>query len=48
MKQSPDLTDYEQLKRNEVFKSSICLENEADAWNKDQNGIVIDSLLDIS
>ena len=48
MKPSPDVIDYEQLKRNEVFKSSVCVENEVDAWEEDRNDIVIDDLLDMS
>ena len=48
MKLSPDVIDYEQLKSKELFKNNACLENEADAWRKDQNEIVIDTLLDIS
>ena len=48
MKLGPNVTDHEQLKRKEVFKSSDCLENEADAWEEDQSEIVIDSFLDIS
>ena len=48
MKPSPDVIDYEQLKRKEVFKSSVCVENEVDAWEEDRNEIIIDDLLDMS
>ena len=46
MKLSPDEIDYEQLKR-EGSKGSVCVENEADAWEENRNEIVIDDLLDI-
>ena len=48
MKLSPDQIDYEQLQRKDVSKSSICIENEADALEENQNEIVLDDLLDIS
>ena len=48
MKLSPDVIDYEQLKRIEVFKSSACVENEGDAWEEDRNEIAIDDMLDKS
>ena len=48
MKLSSDVIDYEQVERKEVFKSSACLENEADAWEEGQIKVAIDSLLDIS
>ena len=48
MKLSPDVRDYEQLVRKEVFKSSVCVENEADAWEEDGNEIVINDLQDNS
>ena len=47
MKLSPDEIDYEQLKRKEVSKGSVCVENEADVWEENRNEIVIDDLLDI-
>ena len=47
MKLSPDIIDYEQLKRKKVFKSSVYVENEADTWEEDQNEIVIDDMLDL-
>ena len=47
MKLSPDETDYEQLKRKEGSKGSVCIENEADVWEENRNEIVIDNLLEI-
>ena len=31
-----------------MFNSSACIENEADAWETDQNELVFDNLLDVS
>ena len=44
---TPNLRDYEQLKRKEGSKGSVCVENEADVWEENRNEIVIDDLLDI-
>ena len=48
MKLSPDEIGYEQLKRIERSKGSICVDIEDDLWEKNCNKIVIDDLLDIS
>ena len=42
MKLIPDEIDYEKLKRKDVFKSSDCVESEADALEEDRNEIVIE------
>ena len=42
MKLIPDEIDYETLTRKDVFKSSDCAENEADALEEDRNEIVIE------
>jgi len=45
MKLSPDEIGYEQLKRIERSKGSVCVDIEDDLWEKNRNEIVIDDLL---
>ena len=45
---SPDELDYEQLKRKEGSKGSVCVDIEDGVLEENLNEIVIDNLLDIS
>ena len=40
IKKIPDEIDYGKVKRKDQFKSSDCVENEADALEEDRNEIV--------